>query len=57
MNRLTGNEVLAWFGEDEKEDIAEYIASILCNIENGYTKATDLINEIKEYSYDDDRTT
>jgi hypothetical protein len=49
MNRLTGDEVLNWFGEDDLEEVAEYIASILCNIENGYTKATDLINEIKEY--------
>lgn len=52
-NRLTGEDVLNWFGEDEKKEIAEYIASILCNIERGFVNVSELIDEIKEYDKGD----
>ena len=47
-NRLTGEDVLSWFGEDTNEDIAIYMASILCNIERGLVNVSDLIDEIKD---------
>lgn len=45
--RLSSSEVLAWFGEDDPEDIAQYLASNLNNIENGLMSVSDLIRSIK----------
>lgn len=50
MNKLLDYEVLNWFGDDEKEDIAKYIASNLNSIANGSMTVEELILMIKEHS-------
>ena len=52
---LTAEQVLAWFGEDEKEDIATYLASILNNLkaEGKSEIAMDLHEEIRTYEVDE----
>lgn len=52
MQKVTHEQVLIWFGDDTREDIAKYIASTLNNIarEENSKIAKDLIEEIVELS-------
>lgn len=54
--KLTQEKVLAWFGDDEKEDIAGYISSILNSLkEEGKSEISiDLFNEIYDYDNDEE---
>lgn len=53
--KLTQEQVLTWFGNDEKEDIAGYLASILNNLaDEGKSEiAISLHDEIFTYEADE----
>ncbi len=52
MQKVTHEQVLIWFGDDTREDIAKYISSTLNNIarEENSKIAKELIEEIIDLS-------
>lgn len=54
-NKLTPEHILTWFGNDEKEDIANYLASILNDLAEEGTSpiALNLHEEIFNYEIEE----